>query len=164
MEQKMLDGLAGFIFDGRSTSWNGSQKIIGLCITKPTWGSASGCNPTTFAVSEKYIETIHTICSSREYKSIFPVVCDTEPVRTSSTKHLQTSRAAEQGGKTYRPNPKGALSDEEALLGAVPFGDLCRSVPCCGRRFWVDMPHKVLEFPCATSSESSGEVDGEGDA
>ena len=39
LEQKMTDGTAGFLFNGTTNKWNGSQEIVSLCITKPSWGA-----------------------------------------------------------------------------------------------------------------------------
>ena len=154
VEQRMLQSLGGIVFDGKEGQWKGTQKVIGLCITKPAWGPSCKKGSATFEVSEAYIARIFEEIAQPQprFYNLLPADCYTSPIRVTSGRQVQTSTPAAVedswiGADVAKSEPAGSTADAEV----EPFGENFRTVPSCGRRFWTTMLPTILNLP---SSES----------
>ena len=149
VEQAMLGGLASFLFDGISNQWNGTQKVIGLCITKPLWRRDDPREPATFAVTEALIAPPRP-----RFASLLPVGCETSPVRLSRHVHAQTSSPAKVKSPSPRTHREAASEPADADAESLPFGGYHRTVPSCGKRFWAAMEPRVLALLAAAKDDA----------
>ena len=136
VEEKMLGGLAGIIFGGSSSKWDGTQEVLGLCITRGLCRAKPGKRriggPLTTEISEDYVRRAHEVCASEvpAIRLLLPVDCSGCRCVATATRHLLSSPAADSSSTTSGSDEEGGPDSDEPI---VPYGPgRFRVVPCCG--------------------------------